>query len=228
MVMRLEVPPLGRGALHVWRASVDVDPPAAEALGRCLSDDERLRAARRRRDIDRQRYVTARGVLRSLLAGYIGCDPAEPRIGYGPQGKPLVENPRSGELRFNVTHSGPLAIFAFARGAEVGIDIERVRGITHADRIARRIFPERELESWRALPPEEKLEGFFARWTRVEAVAKLHGGGVWWLVRHAGKYDGLGELSVMDIAAPEGFRAAAAVGGPVESVVELDFPHTLP
>lgn len=226
--MSLEVPPLDRGALHVWRASVDVDPPAAEALGRCLSEDERVRAARRRHEVDRLRYVTARGVLRSLLAGYMKCEPGDPRITYGPQGKPLLADPRSDALSFNVTHSGPLAIYAFARGAEVGIDIERVRRVAHADRIAARIFPERELASWRALTPEEKLEGFFARWTRVEAVAKLHGGGVWWLVRHGGRGTALGELSVIDITAPPGFRAAAAVGGPVESVVELDYPHPRP
>lgn len=226
--MILEVPPLGRGALHVWRASVDVDPPAADALERCLSEDERARAARRRHEVDRLRYVAARGVLRSLLAGYMQCDPGDPRITYGPQGKPLLADPSSDALSFNVTHSGPLAIYAFARGAEVGIDIERVRRVAHADRIAARIFPERELASWHELPPEEKLEGFFARWTRVEAVAKLHGGGVWWLVRHGGSGAALGELSVIDITAPPGFRAAAAVGGPVKSVVELDFPHPRP
>lgn len=226
--MTPNVPPLAPGELHVWRAIVDVTPEQGLDLQRCLSADERERAARRRHELDRQRYVAARGLLRRLLAGYLHCEPAELRMRYGPRGKPeLARQAGTTPLRFNVSHSGPLALYAFSSGARVGIDLERVRPLTHVDRVAERVFPAPELQGWRALPPEQRLEGFFKRWTRLEAVAKLHGGGVWWLVRRGTWLPEGPELSVIELAAPAGYRAAAAVGGPVSSVREMSFPERI-
>lgn len=222
--MKPGVPPLAPGELHVWRATVDVAPHHGAELERCLSADERERAARRRHELDRRRYISARGILRRLLAGYLDRDPTEVGMAYGSRGKPeLAGDGNAAALNFNVSHSGPLAIYAFARGAGVGVDLERVRPLSHADRVAERVFPSAELLRWRALPPDDRLDGFFTRWTRLEAVAKLHGGGVWWLVRRGGSLPPGHELSILDLSAPAGYRAAAAVGGPVGSVTELLF-----
>lgn len=223
--MTVEIPPLAAGEVHLWRASLDMPAGHASALEACLSADERARAGRLREALDRGRYVAARGVLRRLLGRYMAMEAGDLRIEYGPRGKPEIALGEGlADLRFNVSHSGPLALYAFARGARVGVDLERVRPVPHAARVASRIFPPDELRAWSALPEEQRLEGFFSRWTRLEALAKLHGGGVWWLVGHGGSIPEAAGVSVLDIEAPPGYRAALAVEGGARAVHEMGQP----
>lgn len=219
------VPRLNDGELHLWHASLDLPVERASSLERCLSTDERERASRYRLEIDRLRYIAARGLLRRLLAGYLEADPNDLGLAYGPKGKPeMAQGPHAGAIRFNVSHSGALALYAITRHSGVGVDLERVRPVSNADRVARRVFPDHDLEDWRALPSEQRLEGFFVRWTRLEAVAKLHGGGVWWLAARGGTIPGDEPVTLLDVEAPPGYLAAAAVGGEVTAVKQMVLP----
>lgn len=223
--MTAEALPLAPGEIHLWRASLDLPEGRAAALAASLSRDEHARVERYRDPRDRQRYASARGLLRELLSRYTTTGASELRLEYGPRGKPAVAcTPGSPTLHFNLSHSGPLAIYAFTRGARVGLDLERVREVPHAQRIASRVFPPEEMGDWLALPEESRLDGFFSRWTRLEALAKLHGGGVWWLVEHGGSIPEAERISVMDLEAPEGFRAAVAVDGRPRAVREMGSP----
>ena len=223
--MSSEAPDLAAGEVHLWRARLDLPAGRVAALEACLAPDERERAGRLRTPLDRSRYVAARGTLRALLGRYTAAAPGELRLEYGPRGKPeVVLAPEPADLRFNVSHSGPLALYALARGARVGVDLERVRPVPHAERVARRIFPPAEMRDWMGLPEEDRLDGFFARWTRLEALAKLHGGGVWWLVGHGGSIPEAAGISVLDVDAPPGYRAAVAVDGDARAVREMGEP----
>lgn len=111
--------------VHVWRVELSRLGPRLPRLWDCLAADERVRAERFHRVRDRDRFVAGRGALRVLLASYCDTRPELLRFGYGPQGKPGLADAES-PLRFNVAHSGDLAIIAVAHGREVGVDIERV------------------------------------------------------------------------------------------------------
>ncbi|MEP6948363.1 MAG: hypothetical protein ABI863_03780, partial [Ginsengibacter sp.] len=50
--------------VHVWRADLDVAKSEMEKLLEILSPDEIDRAGRFHFEIDKKRYVTARGILR--------------------------------------------------------------------------------------------------------------------------------------------------------------------
>ena len=82
------------------------------------------------------------------------------------------------DLRFNASHSEGVAVYAFAAGREVGIDVEVVRTITDADDIAARSFSRHENEAYLALDPRDKPLGFFNCWTRKEAFVKALGDGL--------------------------------------------------
>ncbi len=116
------------GSVHVWRADLAADGDRLEGL---LCPEEIARAdqivPRRRRAM----WIRSRGVLRMLLARYVGADPRELRFVLGPHGKPALHRETPGEatdLRFNLSHSGNLALLAVSTGREVGVDIERARG----------------------------------------------------------------------------------------------------
>lgn len=173
-----ETPAVGDGEVHVWRTRLDPPTERVRDLEPALSGDERERARRLRFERDRRRFVVARGVLRALLARYTALEPAELRFQYGPRGKPaLAAELNAADLRFNLSHSHELALYAVARGRELGIDVEQHRPDRAEAGIAERFFSQGELKALRALPAARWTEAFFACWTRKEAYIKAKGAG---------------------------------------------------
>ncbi len=98
---------------------------------------------------------------------------------YGPRGKPaLAQSIEAGALKFNLSHSGELALVAVTQERDIGVDLEEIRLIEDADQIAEKFFSPRENETLRALSGAEKLEAFFHCWTRKEAYLKATGDGL--------------------------------------------------
>ena len=164
------------GDAGIWLLDLDgadADPAAALAL---LSGDEQARAGRFVFDVHRRRFVTGRAALRTLLGERLGCAPRELRFAYGPAGKPALDG--GGTTRFNVSHSDRYAIVAIATGAELGVDIERVRPLRDMVLVADRVFSAGVREALGQVPPDRKAEAFFAGWTRKEAYIKARGEGI--------------------------------------------------
>src|SRR5712692_8728044 len=79
--------PLPVGAVDVWLAELaDADP--LEAWEAFLAHEERERARRFHFVPDQRRYVYGRGLLRWLLASYLGADPTRIQFAYSTEGKP--------------------------------------------------------------------------------------------------------------------------------------------
>ena len=100
-----------------------------DRLPAALAPDVLARADRFAFPHDRRRYVAAHGALRAILGGYLNTTPAGVPIRYTPQGKPYLAPPSS-DIRFNLSHSGELALIAVTRGREVGVDVERIRPVS--------------------------------------------------------------------------------------------------
>jgi 4'-phosphopantetheinyl transferase len=97
------------------------------------------------------------------------------------RGKPALSRRfANSDLRFNVSHSEDVAVYAFSRGREIGVDVEAVRELRDADDIAVRFFSRRENEAYLALDPRDRLLGFFNCWTRKEAFIKALGDGLYY------------------------------------------------
>lgn len=163
----------------MWGVRLAAGETVAGSLYATLSPDERQRAARFHFDVHRQRFALSRGLLRTLLGYYLEADPATLPIVYGPQGKPGLEG---GSLRFNVSHSEDLALYALALDSsgtlELGVDVESIRPVPYAESIARRFFCPAEWQEIQSLPPEQRAGAFFRCWTRKEAYVKALGGGL--------------------------------------------------
>jgi 4'-phosphopantetheinyl transferase len=170
-------PTLGEGEVHVW--IVGADAPLARAHFEILSADERDRAARFRFEIDRTRFLRRRAALRVILGGYLGAPPAEVSYSENAFGKPgLGGNRADAGLSFNTSHSDALALIAVSRCRRLGIDIERLRPLVEAERIAASYFAAGEAAAFAALPAGDRVAGFYNAWTRKEAVVKALGGGL--------------------------------------------------
>lgn len=165
--------------VHVWRATLARPEPEVEALRSLLSADELARANGFRFNRHRDDFIVARGTLRTILGRYLRRPPARLRFNYNKYGKPELRGAEDEEpLRFNASHAGGIALYAVARGREVGVDVERVRDDLACDEVAGRFFSRREVETLRALPASQRTEGFFNCWTRKEAYIKALGKGL--------------------------------------------------
>jgi 4'-phosphopantetheinyl transferase len=195
--------------VHVWRAALDVEPAALRTFEDSLSEEEQARAARFHSVLHAHHFKAGRGILRALLARYIGVPARHLRFSTNTHGKPsLLLTPGMADLRFNVSHSHGMALFAFALGREVGVDVEKVRPAGNEDRLAERFFSPREVAALRALPAGAQTEGFFHCWTRKEAYVKARGEGL--SINLASFYVPLaaGELTALSISSNDDPEAA--------------------
>jgi 4'-phosphopantetheinyl transferase len=170
-----EQPALRRGDCQVWLAWLDEENP--DDFRVLLSDDENIRAGRLRGLQIADKFMITHGILRILIGRYLSRKPEELVFKYGQNGKPaLADNLQEG-LSFNISHSSNLAVFAIAKGLEIGVDIEEVHPINDLEATASIILSEEELSKFKALPGGKKLEHFFTIWTCKEAVLKAIGAG---------------------------------------------------
>jgi 4'-phosphopantetheinyl transferase len=213
------------GDAVIWLADLDAADSGDDALD-LLSEDERARATRFVFDVHRRRFVACRAWLRGRLAERLGRPAMSLRFEYGPVGKPALAGGET--LRFNVSHSDRFALLAMAEGAEVGVDIERLRPLSDMNALAERVFSAAERAALAAVPADRRVDAFFAGWTRKEAYIKARGEGIGLLgaievaltpgdaprlIRVAGQPDELQRWSMEALSPVPGFAAAVCLEG---------------
>jgi 4'-phosphopantetheinyl transferase len=170
---------LSEDEVQLWRIDLDSIRSDEARWQEVLSPDEKERASRFHFASDRQRFVAARSLLRTILASYLITDPKELRFSYSKKEKPsLGPAYADSEITFNVSHSGGIALCAFARRRDLGVDVEKLRHDFDVEAIARRFFSAREQQQLGDLPATEKVHAFFSCWTRKEAYIKATGDGL--------------------------------------------------
>ena len=191
------------GEVHVWRVWLDELRPerlAQPTIG------ENSRAAGFHAEEVRRRYLRAHGALRSILGGLTG---ARLDFALAEKGKPYL--PAAPGVRFNLSRSSGCALVAVSLEVDVGVDVERLRAVPEYVAIANRFFPPSE-----AAPVDER--DFFRRWTRIEAMLKARGIGL-----YGAGAELEGKWTVQEIDAGEGYAAAVAAAAEGLEVRVHDF-----
>lgn len=165
--------------LWLWRLSDDPDhPDHAAALSAHLAPEEHARAARLVRDQDRLEFQIARGRMREILGGYLGCAPRDVPLSVGANGKPLLREGAEGHgPSFNLSHAGGwAALVTGPHGLPLGIDIEPHRKVEPD--LPERFFSRAEQADLAQLAGADWTAGFFNAWVRKEALLKALGSGL--------------------------------------------------
>lgn len=171
--------PLIRNEVHVWKASLEVSYSAFNHLKPVLSHDEVYRARRFHFEKDRRHWIVAHCILRLLLGEYLGIEAHKLQFVTNAYGKPaLVQPPHETRLHFNLSHSGEIALYAFALERQVGIDVEYIQEKLDYEELATHYFSEDECSKLHALPASFREEAFYTCWTRKEAYIKALGMGL--------------------------------------------------
>jgi len=169
-----------RGEVYLW---IPTDEPAcirqmcADGIA-LLSIPERQNLANLKNRLIADRFLLGRVLMRRVLAGYLGEEPAALTLRNSANGKPELADRTETPLSFNLSHSAADVVLAVARTSAIGVDIEG-KGRAHAaHRIARRFFSDVEindLETLGADAPERALQ----LWSLKESIVKANGETVW-------------------------------------------------
>lgn len=140
-----------------------------------LSTDEKSRADRYVFDVDYEKYIFCRGLLRVFLGQYMRLKPESIEFQYSSYGKPqLIKN----RLKFNLSHTSDYLIIGCCYEAEIGIDVEEIRPLSMDIGMIAQNFSEREQDFIFSFDGEEQLNAFYHCWTRKEALLKGMGIGI--------------------------------------------------
>lgn len=163
--------------VHVWAVWLEAPAAINSAYRALLSPPEIAKADKFLVEHLRRSYEVSQGALRFLLACYLKCRPHDISFQFGGRNKPALCG--DSKIRFNVSHAGGLALYAFAYDCEVGIDVENVRGMRDFAQVASDYFCLEETLELLAIDDEESsIEAFYRCWTRKEAYVKAVGDGL--------------------------------------------------
>jgi 4'-phosphopantetheinyl transferase len=151
--------------------------PLIRVLSGLLSDDERSKAARFVFDDDRTLYVTAHALLRHSL--WCATGRADTPFTVNKFGKPaILETGGEPAVKFNISHSGALAVCSLSPRFEVGVDVEKVDESRSFEEVVASQFTPYERDQLAAYSGAARANAFFQFWTLKEALVKALGVGV--------------------------------------------------
>ena len=161
--------------VHVWRINVAAVQDDGE---RVISDEERQRAQRFKRDEDRQRFIVRRFATRDLLSRYSQISPQDICFRAAEFGKPLAFDRHDQPLlSFSSSSRGPMILIAFGE-TELGVDVENTLRAIEYKQLAVEYFHADEAADIQACHGLEERNAFFHCWTRKEAYVKAIGQGL--------------------------------------------------
>jgi 4'-phosphopantetheinyl transferase len=192
--------------VDLWCVALATDAARMLRAERDLAPAEIAHARRMR--VGGERFAVARATLRRVLGRYLGLPASCVPLARSAHGKPvLAGRPRA--LRFNLAHADDVALIAVRLGADVGVDIERVRADVDGDAVARAIFTPGERAAMGARNGANAHVAFFQAWVRREALAKAAGTGI----VSTSRARGIAGFTVRPFAGVPGHVAAVASRG---------------
>jgi 4'-phosphopantetheinyl transferase len=138
-----------------------------------LNPTELKRAKRFHKEIDKNRFIISRSILKCILAAYTKLEVKKIELDYHVNKKPYLASHPS--VCFNISHSENYAVIAISN-TEVGIDIEYIDDDFDFTNLLSDIFSEKEI--WSILNATNKSQAFYTSWTRKEAFVKGVGKGI--------------------------------------------------
>lgn len=150
---------------------------AVLAPGRlALPADEAARIARFLQPQDRAEREAAHGLLRHLLAPFLGCAPAAIVLARDAFGRPFLAE--STGLDLNLSHGSGWVAVGLVPGGRIGVDVEGATRPVDWDALAPHFMHPAELAAYRALAPGMRPNRALEIWAVKEACLKAGGQGL--------------------------------------------------
>jgi len=176
---------LAENQIDIWliRPQDIHDGQLLDAYHQLLSDEERVKVARRHNSNARHDALVTRAFIRTVLSHYHPTAPQQWTFEQGRYGKPYISN-EGVELAFNLSHASELIVCAISRNNPLGIDVEYTKRNSDTYKLASRYFSESETQALQALPYQQQAVDFYHYWTLKESYIKACGDGLAIPLRH--------------------------------------------
>lgn len=161
--------PLPEGLIDLWCVSLTAPPQPTAALQAYLSLDERVAAGRYQWPQHQRWAAHSRGMLRAILAQYLGCHPGDIPLTITRHGKPVLEG-KATDWHFNLTHTEGMALYVVAHHP-VGVDMEK-RTWRPDPQLLCAICTKAEYRALQMLPAQQQGEASLRLWVKKEACFK--------------------------------------------------------
>jgi 4'-phosphopantetheinyl transferase len=169
---------LGQHQVDLWQAYPDQfrEQDTIDHLEQCLTTTEKDKIQQCLRSKERHIKLVSRAFVRHALSKYIDEAADKINFAYSRHGKPKLADHKN--LSFNLSHCNDCIVLAVSSGAEVGVDIERIRYKPSLMQIDDFFFDAKELEDLGQLNGNSKQRRFFDYWTLKESYIKATGQGL--------------------------------------------------
>lgn len=164
-------------SIDIWFESLSKDKHYS-SYWNTLDPNERVRAQRFVKEIDRERFVVSHGKLRHILAIYLHLPPDKITFATQHQGKPYVDGEKADILKFNLSHSDNYLLVGVSSDHDIGVDIEKWTDSIDYEGVLGLCFSESERSFWRDLPTDQRQALFYRQWVRKESFVKAVGQGL--------------------------------------------------
>lgn len=170
---------LKKNQIQVFAISTNRSQNEIKRFFRMLSTDEMERAKRFKFDNHRNRFIVVRGALRELLGKQLNLSPDSLEFDYLERGKPFIKTSfLNTPLKFNLTHSNDIALYAIAHDVDIGIDVEYILPSENKLKAVGKIFSKYEQKVLTGMSNHVRHKAFYECWTCKEALVKAIGGGI--------------------------------------------------
>lgn len=193
-----------------------------EMYSQILSEEELKRSTRFFHKEDRERFISSKFFLRTLLSKFLAVPPNQLWYHTTANRKPAIPG-----LFFNVTHSGNYLLIAIGPAA-MGIDVERIDKDFDFESVLTSSFSRDETTYIRN---GDQILNFFLLWTRKESLLKASGEG---LTDELDQVSSLypkgirGQVSyqLMSFKIDENYVASLALSQDDQELIYISYDHT--
>ncbi len=147
-------------------------------LERNLRPDDARRAAEFGSVEARAAFAVGRRLREDVLSRALGVEVGVLRFTTGHRGKPRLVEPAGLGLAFNLSHSHGVVVVAVANATDLGLDVEALRPLPAATRLAHRFLAPAERDAVLNRREADRTRTFLTVWTRKEAWLKATGRGL--------------------------------------------------
>lgn len=164
-----------QNSIDVWKIDLSDDRFLPDKSAQILSIEETSKSNSFHFSVDRNNFISSHIALRLILSTYLNQKPHLLNFFTNKYGKPFLTD---STLKFNLSHSGEIALVAICENDEIGIDVELLSDEINYTETARNFFSKNETYYLDSVSKTNLRKEFFRIWTRKEAFIKAEGRGL--------------------------------------------------
>lgn len=152
-----------------------VEPIESDALVKIVPQSELELAKRYSNSVYADTFLASRFALRKILSSFLNVDPRSLNLAYTKTGKPYLFD---SDVNFNLAHSKDVLAVAFARGVQIGVDVECMDRDVDVVKMLSMLCSPAEQILIEKIEPVRRRQLFIELWTKKEAILKASGSGL--------------------------------------------------